>query len=306
MTLPSAMTPRADLRLGFARYRAIDHRLPRMPRGGLAGALQIDGLGALAAQCDGVILDAFGVLNIGESAIDGAVGAIAAWRAMGKRLVVLTNGASATRDQALARYRGWGFDFARDEVISSRDLAAAALAGRDGRVGRGGVWAAIAPPGAALDDLPGTVRPLDAQLLHAADGFLFLGSQGWDHARQSALAAALAAHPRPVICANPDVVAPRETGFTWEPGHFAHALPVGVEFHGKPFARAFEVALDRLGLPAHRVAMVGDSLHTDVLGGRAAGCRTVLVTGHGLFAGVDPAPFIAATGIAPDFITHSI
>ncbi len=51
--------------------------------------------------------------------------------------------------------------------------------------------------------------------------------------------------------------------------------------------------------------MVGDTLHTDVLGGAAAGCRSVLVTDHGLFAGRDTAPFIAASGIVPDFIIPS-
>jgi ribonucleotide monophosphatase NagD (HAD superfamily) len=51
--------------------------------------------------------------------------------------------------------------------------------------------------------------------------------------------------------------------------------------------------------------MVGDTLHTDVLGGAAAGCRTVLVTDHGLFAGRDTVPFIAASGIVPDFIVKT-
>jgi predicted HAD superfamily phosphohydrolase YqeG len=52
--------------------------------------------------------------------------------------------------------------------------------------------------------------------------------------------------------------------------------------------------------------MVGDTLHTDVLGGAAAGCRSVLVTDHGLFAGHDAARFISASGIRPDFIVPSI
>lgn len=75
-----------------------------------------------------------------------------------------------------------------------------------------------------------------------------------------------------------------------------------VEFHGKPYPGAFEAALRALELPPARVAMVGDTLHTDVLGGRMAGCGTVLVTGHGFFKGVDPDPFIEATGILPDYI----
>ncbi|MEZ5797862.1 MAG: HAD hydrolase-like protein [Paracoccaceae bacterium] len=101
-------------------------------------------------------------------------------------------------------------------------------------------------------------------------------------------------------------MAPREDGLSQEPGLFAHALldgmPLSDSWFGKPFPDAFADAVARTGLPAQRLAMVGDTLHTDVLGGAAAGCRTVLVTDHGLFAGQDVAPFIAASGIRPDFI----
>jgi len=289
----------ADARWAFARYRAIAHNLPTASRGFPPFSAPVPDLSAVIARYDGFILDAFGVLNIGGTAIPGAVERIAQIRAAGKKLVVLTNGASAPQAAALAKYHHWGFDFAPDEVIASRDLAAEALRAQ------AGVWAAIGPAGAPLDDLPGDVRPLDDHLLATADGFLFLGSEGWDDSKQAALKAALRAKPRPVICANPDVVAPRETGFTWEPGHYACDLPVPVQFYGKPFGGALQAALNRLDLPANRVAMVGDTLHTDILGGRAAGCFTVLITGHGFFKGVDPQPFISATGLVPDFIAKT-
>ena len=54
-----------------------------------------------------------------------------------------------------------------------------------------------------------------------------------------------------------------------------------------------------------RVAMVGDTLHTDTLGGAAAGCGTVLVTHHGLFKGHDVAPYISRSGIVPDIIVKT-
>ena len=288
------MTP--DARWAFARYRAIAHHLPPVPRGYPPFSLPVADLGAVLPRYDGFILDAFGVLNVGDHRVPQAPERIAQMRAAGKRLVVLTNGAGATRVQALEKYHRWGFDFVESEVISSRDLAVAALAGR------GGLWAVIAQPGVSLDDLPGGVQVLDDDLLHRADGFLFLDARGWTPARQAALVAALRARPRPVICANPDIVAPRADGFSWEPGHWAADLPVPVEYHGKPHGPAFAAALARLDLPARRVAMVGDTLHTDILGGRAAGCFTVLVAGHGFFAGQDPAPFIAASGIVPDFL----
>ncbi|AXG98072.1 YqeG family HAD IIIA-type phosphatase [Deinococcus wulumuqiensis] len=51
----------------------------------------------------------------------------------------------------------------------------------------------------------------------------------------------------------------------------------GVGMAGKPNPRAFRRALHTLGLPAHQVAMVGDQVFTDVLGGNLTGMHTVLV-----------------------------
>ena len=52
--------------------------------------------------------------------------------------------------------------------------------------------------------------------------------------------------------------------------------------------------------------MVGDTLHTDVLGGAAYGIKTALVTDHGLFSGYDYKKFIEQTQIVPDFIIPTI
>jgi ribonucleotide monophosphatase NagD (HAD superfamily) len=49
------------------------------------------------------------------------------------------------------------------------------------------------------------------------------------------------------------------------------------------------------------VLCVGDTLHTDILGGRSAGHRTLLVE-DGFCAGVDGAALAAECGIWPDFI----
>jgi glycerol-1-phosphatase len=290
-----------------ARYEEIRATLPtaqfaRAPR-------QIRDLAQVLDSFDAFILDAFGVLNVGDTAIPAAVERVAQMRRAGRHVVVLTNGASQARSAALAKYHRLGFDFAPEEVVASRDIAAAALSGWP----EGHVWAAITAAGAGFDDIPFDLRPLDRapDLLRRADGFLFLGSEGWTAERQSALIAALREHPRPVVVANPDIVAPREAGLSLEPGHFAHeiaqALALEPHFFGKPHANAFAAVRRRLppGLPADRIAMVGDTLHTDVLGGRAAGMGTVLISAHGLFAGHDPAPFIEATGIVPDFIAET-
>ena len=80
---------------------------------------------------------------------------------------------------------------------------------------------------------------------------------------------------------------------------------VRCEPYGKPFAPAFELALSRLGGAAarrERVAMVGDGLHTDILGGLSAGLGTVLVTDHGLLKGLDWHARSVRSGIVPDYV----
>ncbi len=58
----------------------------------------------------------------------------------------------------------------------------------------------------------------------------------------------------------------------------AVAVAAGVQpvVVGKPEAPLFRIALERLGVPPRAAAMVGDSVPSDIAGGRAAGMRTVL------------------------------
>lgn len=286
----------------FRRYEAVRPRLPVARFG--ATSRHLAHLGEAAEHYDGFILDAFGVLNVGETAIPGAVARMAELRARGKRLVVLTNAASYTRDQLVAKYHRLGFDFTKDEVVSSRDVAVARLE----TVATGATWAAISAPGDTFADIPAKVVDAidDPSAFDVADAILFLSTTRWTPDLQRRLHQALERRPRPMVVANPDLVAPREDGLSQEPGLFAHdlidALGCDVHWFGKPFADAFADAFARSGLAAHRVAMVGDTLHTDVLGGAAAGCGTVLITDHGLFRGLDVAPFITTSGIVPDII----
>ena len=290
----------------FARYERLRPILPQasFPETSRTGRTLEDTMG----DYDAYILDAFGVLNRGEAPIPGAVERIAQLRAAGKRLIVLTNAASYTRSGVLAKYHRLGFDFTLDEVVSSRDVAFAHLPEVHG------VWAAITAEGDDLSDAPAGhyIADLHTQpeLLISAAAFLFLSTARWSDADNARLERALQFQMRPVIVANPDLVAPREDGLSLEPGWYAQTLAAStgatMPMFGKPFGNAFDEALRRLpGLAPHRIAMVGDTLHTDVLGGAAAGLGTILIQEHGLFRGLSPAPFIEASGLQPDWLVQS-
>ncbi|MGR3271524.1 HAD-IIA family hydrolase [Thalassococcus profundi] len=290
----------------FEAYQRVRPRLPeaRFPQRCHA----VGNLGEIAAEFDLILLDAYGVLNVGETPIPGAAKRIANLREQGKPLMVVSNSAGYPKRRMMHRYAKLGFDFSPAEVVTSREALLAELA--------------TAPPrrwGVMLTQEPGDDELLAHDIVYLGDfreeydraeGFLLIGADGWTEARQALLTASLRAHPRPVCIGNPDLVAPREGGLTQEPGYFAHRLvdEAGVtpEFVGKPFPGIFDLALARLASKPSRVLMVGDTLHTDILGGAHMGFATALVTADGSLSGLDVGEAIETSGIVPDFVMHRI
>lgn len=288
----------------FAAYEAVRDRLPPATGGG--ACREVTDLDAVADDFDVFLLDAFGVLNIGESAIPGVVERVASLRARGKRCLVVTNAAGYPHALLMERYKRLGYGFADEDVISSRATLLAAL-----RTESASRWGLMATRKFGLRDLEGldaTHLAEDPADYDAVEGFLLLGSAEWNEPRQALLETALLARPRPVWVGNPDIVAPREIGFSIEPGYFAHRLAdrTGVvpRFFGKPFQNIYDLAFARLGegIPPSRMLMVGDSLHTDILGAQTAGVASALIAGYGFFADHDISACIATSGIRPDFI----
>ncbi|TQV76131.1 HAD-IIA family hydrolase [Denitrobaculum tricleocarpae] len=294
----------------FARYEAVRKSLPKAQFP--SNSIEAENLGALAKEFDVFVLDAFGVINVGNTAIPGAPERIAALQAMEKETYVLTNGASFNAAAARAKYTRLGYSFDASRIVASRDV----LASHMSDFAPDFKWGFMAFTESKIEELCANPHLLedDPALYDRVEGFILLSSIGWSRPRQELLVRSLQKNKRPVLVGNPDLVAPLEASLSFEPGFFAHDIAdrTGIEprFFGKPFANAFEevarrIERDRPGMPGHRIAMVGDTLHTDILGGAAAGFRTVLVTDHGLFKGHEIAPYIAESQIVPDFIVRT-
>ena len=269
---------------------------------------QITGLVDIADEFDVALLDSFGVLNVGETAIPGAAACVKTLQDMGKHIIVLTNGATPDQPGAVKKIKGFGITLDSADIISSRSALHQGLAAYDSSM----VWGVFAPEHAncATLDINFTLLGDDPDTYDEVDGFILLSTNNWSPDWLDLLITSLKNKSRPLLVGNPDLVAPRETAMSIEPGYNAwkvfEATGIEPENFGKPHQHVFELAKIRIQVacgevdPA-RVLMVGDSLHTDILGGAAAGFKTVLTTRDGFLKGVDSEPYIKASCIRPDF-----
>ena len=282
----------------FERYEKIRPRLPQAnyPR----ATSVITSILEISDEMDAFIFDAFGVLNLGNQLISGADYAIKELRSAGKEVRVLTNAASYDKAGAVKKFSDLGVKFKTQEIITSRDAAIQSL--------KPGFWGVVTAADDKLRDLSFDYIRLenDTTAYDKVDGFLFLSTSEWNAQKQLLLQHSVLKNERPVIIANADLVAPRENGFTLEPGFYGHELvDLGaskVQFFGKPYSEVYQLLTKSLSdVPGNKIVMCGDSLHTDILGAASQGWKTVLVTKDGLFSGFDTESYSQESGIFPNW-----
>ena len=287
----------------FERYEEIRKRMPKTstPK----KFQDINSLLDIAEKGYTFVFDAFGVLNVGETLIPGADKRLDQLRSIGCNIRILTNAASYDRNGAIDKFKRLGLSVKADEIVTSRDATLLCL--------RSGTWGAIAAPDDQLSDISKDFIRIghDPSDFDCVDGFVFLSSFGWTNNQQKLLTQSLLRRQRPVLIANADLVAPRDNGFSLEPGNFGHLLldqgVKDVSFFGKPFPKVYDLLEQTLGeVDQDKIIMCGDSLHTDVIGAAARGWKTVLVTRDGLFAGFDTRDFCKRSNLYPDWRLPSI
>ena len=265
---------------------------------------------------DALILDGFGVINVGNDPVDGIHDFLAMAANHDVTIMVLTNGATFETDMTAQKYANWGLPIPKAHVVSSRNAFVRDFL-EPGGFGQVGILSKHANPPqfegmlslADYDDG-------DADFWERADHFAFLSAVDWQEDNQAQLEAALQKRPRPVHIANPDVTSPQSIFYAAEPGYWAARLmqtcDVPVHWYGKPHQPAYNLAFDALktvtgrDIPRDRIGMVGDSLHTDILGGGAAGIQSILLTSYGLFREGGAEQAIKTSGISPDWIVDKL
>jgi HAD superfamily hydrolase (TIGR01459 family) len=239
------------------------------------------GLSALTDRYDVLLCDVWGVIHNGVRSFPEACAALAAWRAQGGHVVLISNAPRPSSDvipqlDALGVPRD-----AWSAFVTSGDATRALLAER----APGPVWRIGPDRDAPLYD------GLDLAFAGPEEA-AFIGVSGLvddetevaeDYRDRLAVAAA---RGLTLICANPDRVVQRGDRLIHCGGALAdvyESLGGAVSMAGKPFAPIYDLALDEaatlLGRPVDRarVLCVGDGVITDVKGAHDQGLACLFI-----------------------------
>ena len=229
----------------------------------------------------GFALDLDGCIWAGHTLLPGAAELITALRAAGRRVVFVTNSSRDRAASLASRLTRLGIATPAEDVMAAIELVGEAIRRRQGLVrvlalGTAELHEVLEAAGHRI--VPVVAWP-QAQVVAVGNDPAF----DFTSLRSAAHAVAEGAG---FFTVNLDPRLPIAPG-EWDPGCGAIAEAIAVAgglrpvVIGKPHRPIFEMALERLGCRAEEAAMVGDSLATDVAGGRAVGMTTVWVDASG-------------------------
>ncbi len=215
----------------------------------------------------GLLVDLDGTLYVGGEPVEGAREAVSRLRSAGFVIRYVTNTTRKPRREVAEHLISLGFEGQEAEIFTPARAAA-------GLIGDGSCFPLVDE--SLLEDLAGITLTEDSpdQVLVGDLG------EGFTYERLNAAFRCLVEGAE-LIALQKNRYWRKEDGLSLDAGPFVAALEYasgkGATVVGKPERSFFRLALEDLGLEAHRVAMVGDDAEADVAGAQAAGLRGIQV-----------------------------
>lgn len=244
----------------------------------------------------GFIIDLDGTLHRGREPIPYADAFIKLLKAKGLPFLLVTNNSSRTPEQAAHHLLSFDIEVTPDHIYTSAQAAAAYMkeqqkGTRAYVIGEAGLLTAIEEAGFTMtEDNPDyVVQGIDRQF----------------HYDKLATAVRLIRAGAAFVQTNPDLLLPSDGGLVPGAGTIAASILAGSGAEpvliGKPSPIIMKGAIERLGLSAKDVWVIGDNAATDIRGGAASGCLTALVL-TGVATADNVQEEMTRAGVAPDLI----
>ncbi len=231
---------------------------------------------ALADDFDGFLVDFDGVVWLGPKFVPGAVEALRSLLDAGKQIAFVSNNPDRAPSAYAERLREAGVAIGAERVVTAGEATARLAAEAAGPGARAFV---IGPAAFKQEVAAAGLEMVDGKAGREAPIVLVAGHRGFDY--EELLTASLALQRGAALFATSrDPTMPMPEGGWPGTGAVVAAIETAsgarAAIGGKPEPALFETARERLDAAA-RVAMVGDRVSSDIVGGRNAGLATVLV-----------------------------
>jgi glycerol 3-phosphatase-2 len=226
---------------------------------------------------DALIVDLDGVVWLGGRPIEGAADGVAKLRAHGTRLLFVTNDPSHSRADQAARLGAIGIPASPSDVMTSAAATARFLAGRLDL--RGATALVVGSPAFQQEIVDAGFDLVPHAQAREAELVVVGGHEGFDFDELRAATRAVA-NGAQLFAAGRDRFVPTEDGPEPATGAILAAVEtatgVTATVVGKPEPYMFEIAREELS-GCERIAVVGDTLASDIAGAKRAGLDAILV-----------------------------
>jgi HAD superfamily hydrolase (TIGR01450 family) len=244
--------------------------------------------------------DLDGTVYLGDGLLPGAAETIAELRAAGARVVFVTNKPLHSAAEYAQKLTELGIQAEAADVITAVDALVAYLRARHrGRrlmpVAEALVCDELVRAGFALTDEPAE-----------ADVVVVSFDRTFSYAKLLAAFRAVRLHGASIVATNPDAYCPTPDGGLPDCAAMLAAIEAATGARaeaivGKPSRYMGEALLDRIGVAAGDIAVVGDRLTTDVVLGQSVGAAGILV-----LTGATTLDAVADSTIKPDYVIESL
>ncbi len=234
----------------------------------------------LVDRFDAFIIDIDGTVLSGAKPVRKAAVTLRKLRKTGKPLLFATNNARLRAAKWAARLTGAGIEARAKEIVTSANSTAVFISGKFKNPGSKKAFVSGSP--ALFSEIAKTgIQIVKADKVSDGCDIVILG--GYQKFCYSDIAAATVAirNGADFLATNSNFVYPADNGeFMPATGALAASIEKASgkkpTITGKPDYGIFKLCLRTLGTPADKTAVVGDSLKTDIKGGKQAGMKTIL------------------------------
>lgn len=234
----------------------------------------------LCDKFDHLLIDLDGVVYIGDKPIYGSIETLLILKELGKNLMFITNDPRSSVNDYSDKLNKFGFPAKPQDVITSSVAIADYITTKHKDARRKKAYVVGSK---ALKD---AISSIGLELVGGEEAknadFVIIGGHPGFHYEEIKISSLAIRNGAYFYATSRDPFVPTDEGFLPATGSELAAIEVAsgktAIVAGKPEKIIFEVAIKKIQLhPNNRIAVVGDRLDSDIIGGKRAGIKTILV-----------------------------